>query len=61
VTELEIQDGIMKAKNINDHCLVYRRVFRDLTNNSLVHTLAPRFIDVAKTPEVSRFAWAETF
>ncbi|XP_045212692.2 uncharacterized protein LOC123563752 [Mercenaria mercenaria] len=49
VTECEIQDGILKAQDVDKHCLVYNRVFKGLDGACLQLKDAPRFKDVTKT------------
>ncbi|XP_053389724.1 uncharacterized protein LOC123563616 [Mercenaria mercenaria] len=49
VTESEIQDGILKATDVNSHCLVYKRRLRHLHGAGLNDNDTPRYIDVIKS------------
>ncbi|XP_052783963.1 uncharacterized protein LOC128219861 isoform X2 [Mya arenaria] len=49
VTESEIQNGIVKASDVDLHCLVYKRYINDLDDKTAGDKNAPRYIDVQKT------------
>ena len=53
MTECEIQDGILTAKDVDRHCLVYQRKLAHLNKQQLDDTDATRFIDVKIVGEVS--------
>lgn len=53
MTECEIQEGILKANNVNKHCLVYKRHLNEFEGLGLQLKDAPRFIDVVKTEKVN--------
>ena len=52
VTECEIQDGILKAADVDSHVLVYRRQLSQLDETSLAEENASRYIDVKQNGEV---------
>ncbi|XP_045212433.2 NACHT and WD repeat domain-containing protein 2-like [Mercenaria mercenaria] len=49
VTESEIQDGILKATDVNSHCLVYKRRLRHLHGVGLNDKDTARYIDIIKS------------
>ena len=53
VTECEIQDGILKAEDVNAHVLVYRRQLSQLDQTALSDENASRYIDIKRDGEVS--------
>lgn len=44
VTEREVERGILKAKDVSDHCLAY---VREITNINVLFRFAAKFIDFA--------------
>ena len=52
VTESEIHDGILKAADVDAHCLVYKRYLKDLDTFALRDKIASRFIDTKQTDKV---------
>ncbi|WAQ96293.1 NWD1-like protein [Mya arenaria] len=49
VTECEIQDGILKASDVDSHCLVYKRYFKGLDDTTAGDKNASRYMDVQTT------------
>ena len=52
VTECEIQDGILKATDVESHVLVYRRELTFLDQTAISDQDFSRFVDVKKIGEV---------
>jgi hypothetical protein len=52
VTESEIQDGILKATNVESNCLVYKRTLRHLSGVGINDKDTPKYIDVIKLEKV---------
>ena len=52
VTECEIQDGILKAADVDSHVLVYRRQLNVLDESALSEENMSRYIDVRTDGEV---------
>lgn len=58
VTESEIQEGIMKASEVDSHCLVYKRELRHLHDIGLNDNVAQRYIDITKSETVCGSAFS---